>query len=116
MKARHQSSAEQEFDLDIQAATVAQACQDVLKELASVKSISRESGIINGEISNGMTNPSVISIHISRITESRTKLKVSLVRKEGWVTSGHGAQDNLASFADALVRHPRIAGKTTTGW
>ncbi len=116
MFAKHESRDDQEFIFEIAAADVARACIDVLNQLGTVKKISKETGIINGEVSNGITNPSVTTIRISQISENKTKLIVKMVRREGLITPRIGAQDNMARFASVLYQHPDIKGKTISGW
>ena len=116
MFARHESQSEQSFEFSVPASTLAQVCQDVLNSIGNVKTVSRTSGIITGEISNGITNPSVVTLLIKRKDDEHCELKISAVRKEGWVTSGSGAQDNIAKFANLIMNHPAIKSNSLSGW
>ena len=105
-----ESTADQQFEVNVQASNVAQSCRDVLQAVGHIKSMSRESGIILGEISNGIFTSTVVTIKISKISDSRTQINVNMVRH------GRGIQDNMAKFTDRLFTHPNLVGKTTSIW
>jgi len=116
MFARNESKDTQEFIFEIAPIGVANACIDVLKQVGLVKSVSKESGIISGEVSNGIVNPSIVTIRISQDNDNNTHVLIKMIRREGWLTSQNGAQENMAKFSELLYKHPNIFGKVKTGW
>ncbi len=110
-----ESRTEETIYLEVSPVAVAQACRDVLNRLGSIKSVSRELGIITGRFSINMaTNPVYININI-RKKGNGTELGIKTQRKEGLLTSG-GAQSGIALFTQQLQRHKNIKGKSSAGW
>ena len=110
-----ESRANQVVKLKATPADVAEACQDVLNKLGRVKTVSRETGTIAGKFSpNPLANPVFVNIAISR-SGDYTEVMIQTERKEGLLTQG-GAQKGLASFLDALGKHPKIKAGVSVGW
>lgn len=111
------SHAEQSFVLNAPAITVANACQDVLKSLGSIRSVNRQTGLIIGTIhTNSLTNDVVIMLSIYKEFDERTGVRITTERKEGYLNSGKGAQDGMAIFVQHLTQHPSMQGKSSSGW
>jgi hypothetical protein len=93
---------------------LAQVCQDVLKHIGSIKTISQETGTISGYVGRlmGWSGRGNILLRIAKKGDL-TELHIQTSHTEA---SGEGATDDLATFTKALGQDQRLAGKSTGGW
>jgi hypothetical protein len=111
------STAHEIVQFNAEPAIVAQACIEVLNSMGKVKNVSRETGIISGQLTrrpNAMANPVIITIRITR-KGNQTEVSINTSRKEGMITSD-GALKGLAAFLQELGQNPKLAGNTSAGW
>ena len=110
-----ESTARETLEYNVEPAIVAQVCQDVLKRIGRVKSVSRESGTITGKVyTSPLMTATNIMLRIAR-KESSTELSIQTNRGEGLLT-GNGAQKALAKFMKTMGKSTRLAGKSSGGW
>jgi len=109
------SKAQETIQYTVEPAILAEAVQDTLRRIGSVQRVSRETGIIEGKVSEGflMAAPK-IQIRITRTGEF-TELSVQTHRDEGLATSG-GAEKGMVTFLKRLGEDPRLSEKASGGW
>ena len=110
-----ESTAKETLFYKIEPQVLAQICQDVLKKVGKVKSVSRETGVISGKVKTSfLENKATIILRISR-KDDVTELSIQTSRGEA-ILSGGGAQKGLVRFMTALGADERLKGKSGAGW
>jgi hypothetical protein len=110
------SSGNIECEYQADPAVVAQACCDAFKRLGKVRSVSRETGTIQGSVEtwNLFGANAELMVNISR-SQAGTELRLQATATEGVVSNG-SAQKAIARFLGVLQQDARLAGKNTSGW
>ena len=110
------SAASTNYEYKAEPAVVAQACCAAFERLGKVRSVSRETGTIQGEVStwNPFGADAELLVTISR-KEGGTILSVQSSATEGIVSNG-SAQKAVARLIETLNQDSRLAGKAASGW
>ena len=114
-----ESVASETLSYKVEPQILAEVCQDVLKKIGKVKQVSRETGMISGEIKLGRilglaTNPATLTLRISK-KEDTVELSIKVSRTEG-IIARNGAQRAMMKFVSAIGDDARLKGKSGAMW